>query len=357
MLTERLKKTFLDLIKIESVYPNEDKVIKYVSSRLKSAKANFREDSFRNLIIKIPGSGEPVLFNTHIDIPEPTPNLGYLEEGNLIKSDGSGILGADPKSGLAILIELIVEILEQKPKSHLPVEIVLTRGEEVGLFGAINLDYSLLKSKMGIILDDDGPVTQAVIQAPAYVRVDATFSGKTAHPRDYKVGINALSAAAEAILAIPPGQSTEGVLWNIGFLNSGTARNSIPGQATLRGELRSHNTDLAVSEGERIKNTYEQICKKHQAGCQVDKKLEFEGFRLESTHRLLKKMNVVYKKMQLYPNYYTSFGGSDANIFNSHGIASVPIGAGYFNAHQYSEYVNLEDMVTIFFFLMKFIKN
>lgn len=355
MIKGRLQKTFLDLISIPEVYPNEERIIKYINSRLKKVKANFFEDSFRNVIVKIPGKGAPIMLCTHLDIPEPIEQLGYLVEGDLIKSDGSGILGADPKTGLAVLIEFIEDILAQKQDSHLPVELVFTRGEETGLFGARNLDYSRLEAKVGLVLDQDGPVTEVVIQAPAFVGFDSIFKGKTAHPRDPQEGINSLTAAAEAIMTIPPGYSTRGVTWNIGFLNSGTARNSIPGLTELKAELRSFNTKLVISEAKRIERTYQEICDKHHVSLELDWELEFEGYKLESNHPLFKRLEKTYSELNLVPNYFPTFGGSDANIFNAHGIVSVPIGSGYYNAHQYTEYANLKDMEEILKFLTVFV--
>jgi len=44
-------------------------------------------------------------------------------------------------------------------------EVLLTRGEEAGLFGARYAEYAKLRSKIGLVLDEDGPVTQ-VVAAP-----------------------------------------------------------------------------------------------------------------------------------------------------------------------------------------------
>lgn len=357
MLKEKLKKTFLDLIKINEVYPKEKEIIKYTQNRLRDEGISCLKDSFRNLIIKIPGKGDPVMLSTHLDIPESAPNTKYKIKKDIIISDGSSILGADPKTGLAILIEFLIYLAKTDRKSHLPVEVVFTRGEETGLLGAKALDYSLIKSKLGLVLDEDGPVTSVVTQAPSFVGIDAKIVGKAAHPRNPKDGVNALQSAIEAIYEVPLGYSTEGVTWNVGMLSSGTARNTIPGTATLNAELRSYDTNLVVSEGKRIEKIFQQSCQKYGAKCEFDQELELEGYKLETNHPLFKKLERTFAKMDLKPNYYSTFGGSDANVFNQHGIVSVPIGSGYYNAHQYTEYANLKDMVEIFKFLGVFVSK
>lgn len=355
-LKQRLRSTLLELFAFNELYPDEKAVIDYTIKRLSAHGYVCELDSFRNIIIRLEGVGEPVLFSTHLDIPEAAPNVQFTEEGDIIRSTGSSILGVDPKTGLAILIEFLINEAEKSENERLPVEVLLTRGEETGLFGARNADYHLLKAKTGLVLDEDGPVTQVVVRAPAFVRFDAEFQGKIVHPREPENGINALQAACGAMQSIPWGYSAPGVTWNIGLLNSGTARNSVPGSVKLKAELRSYDTALAVAEGERIAASYAHEAEKIGAKCVVDKELEFEGYKLDQDHPLFVRLEKTFATMNLKPNYFETFGGSDANIFNAKGIRCVPIGSGYYNAHQYTEYADLGVMEEITHFLEKFIR-
>lgn len=354
-LQARLRKTFLELIAINEIYPHENEVISYTQKRLDEAGVKYEMDNFRNMIARVEGMGEPIMVSTHFDIPEPAPKINIIERGDIIKADGTSILGADPKSGLAIIIELLIELQKRDPKTHAPVEAVITRGEETGLYGALNLDYSKVRAKMGVILDEDGPVTQVVTQAPAFVRIDAKFIGKIVHPREPEKGVNALQTAAEAMMKIPAGYSTEGVTWNIGKFSAGTARNSVPGSAELIAEMRSYSTELVVNEAKRVEKTWHEVAKKYGAKLEFNSKLEFEGYKLEKNHKLFELLAKTFTNMQLKPNYFKTFGGTDANIFNAHGIMSVPLGSGYYNAHEYTEYINLKEMEEILHFLEKFL--
>lgn len=350
-----LRQTFIDLMKINEIYPNEKEVIDYTTRRLSDAGVRWQLDSFQNIIVKVPGTGEAIMLSTHLDIPEPAPQINFLEEGDTIKSDGKSILGADPKTGLAILIEFLIEMNTKDHSTHAPIEAILTRGEETGLHGAINCDYPLISAKMGMVLDEDGPVTQVVTRAPAFIKIDAEFVGKIVHPREPELGINALQMACEALMSLSWGYSTKGVTWNVGMFEAGTARNSVPGSAKLKAELRSFDTALVVSEGERIVKVFNDVAEKYKAKCIVDKQLEFEGYNLEKDHPLFSRLERTFSEMNLKPNYFETFGGSDANIFNAKGIRSVPIGSGYYNAHQYTEEAHIDDMLQICEFLEKFL--
>ncbi|MDZ7611799.1 MAG: M20/M25/M40 family metallo-hydrolase [Candidatus Moranbacteria bacterium] len=357
-IKNRLKKTFLEMINISEVYPEENKIVSYLMNRLKENDIEIQKDSFGNLIAKVSGKekGTPLLLNTHMDIPEPNPNVKYSQRKDVIKSSGENILGADPKSGLAIIVEFLVDYASDKSNNKRAIEAVFTRGEEAGLRGAINLDYSLLDSIEGVVLDEDGPVTQVVSQAPCFVKFDAQFTGKAVHPREPENGVNALQVASEAISSVNWGYSHNEVTWNIGILKSGTARNTVPGKAELEAELRSFNTRLAQKEGERIEKIFKNTAKKHGASCQVQKELFFEGYKLSQQRGIIKKMEKVYNEMDLKPNFFATFGGSDANVINSHGINVATLGSGYHNAHQHNEYVDLSEMEQIYWFLKRLAK-
>ncbi len=349
-----LQNTFVELMHIDEIYPNEDKVISYTMQRLEQAGVSCELDSFRNIVAKIPGIGEPVMLSSHLDIPEPLPNPDYTINGDVIRSNGTGILGADPKTGLAILIEFLAHMVNQDHSTHAPIEALLTRGEETGLYGALNADYSKITAKIGLVLDEDGPVTQVVTQAPAFVRIDATCIGKVVHPREPELGVNALHTMCDALMKLPWGYSTEGVTWNVGMFQSGTARNSVPGTATIKAELRSYDTAKVVAEGERVEKTLRETAIAHGAEMEIERVMEFEGYNLTKDHTLFTRLEKTFATMQLAPNYFQTFGGSDANVFNAKGIRCVPIGSGYYNAHQYTEEAHMDDMLQISDFLTIF---
>ncbi|CAN5621989.1 M20/M25/M40 family metallo-hydrolase [soil metagenome] len=351
---ERLLNTLVETLKIDNEHPDESEITDYIRRRLARAGVPCELDEFGNIIARTEGVGDPILLSTHMDIPEPVPNLGYIIEGDIIKSDGKGILGVDPKSGLAILIELLCELGARKQTAYAPLEVVITRGEEKGLIGARNLDYSLVKAKIGLVLDEDGPVNSVVIAAPACVYVDAAFTGKAAHPREPELGYNALQAATQAFSALPWGFTDEGVMWNIGKFEAGTARNTVPGAAKFHGELRSHDDKLVASEAERIATTLKKEAAQHNVECTVDLIVDTEGYKHEKDVEIIQRLDRTYKNLNIEPNYYSTLGRSDANIFNAHGINTAAIGSGYYNAHQYSEYADLRDMEDIYEFVKEF---
>jgi tripeptide aminopeptidase len=94
------------------------------------------------------------------------PELSFFKGHTLIHTDGTTLLGADDKAGIA---ELLVA-LRHAPR-HPPLELVFTREEEKGLIGSRNLDYSLLTARRGYVLDMDA-MDAVVIGCPTKINLD-----------------------------------------------------------------------------------------------------------------------------------------------------------------------------------------
>src|SRR3989344_1367209 len=138
---DRLIETFIELVKIDSPSGEEDNMAKEMGKRLGELGGRVEEDSYGNVIAKFDGVGEPLMLNAHLDTVEPGRGIKPKVGREKIETDGTTILGGDDKAGLAIILEALTTIKEKKIK-HVPLEVVLTRGEEAGLLGAVNLYYS-----------------------------------------------------------------------------------------------------------------------------------------------------------------------------------------------------------------------
>src|SRR5699024_949554 len=135
-----------------------------------------------NLICTLPAKQKatPIYFTSHMDTVFPGKGVKPIVEENLIKSDGTTILGADDKAGLATMIEAI-RCLKEQNLPHGQIQFVITVGEESGLVGAKALDPALIEAKFGYALDSDGPVGDIVVAAPTQMKLLAKVKGKTAH--------------------------------------------------------------------------------------------------------------------------------------------------------------------------------
>ncbi len=342
---DRLIQTFLDLVAIDSPSGDEQQIAEAVTKQLEALGATVQCDAYGNVVGKIPGKGDYFLLNAHLDTVEPGRGIKPIREGDRFISDGSTILGADPKSGVAIILETVTSIVEDK-KEHPPIEIVFTLGEENGLMGAINMDYSLVSAKHGLTFDGGGSCAEVHTAAPGYTKVDAVVTGKSAHAgSEPERGISAIRIASEIISKLPLGRIDEETTTNIGIISGGAARNAIPETVEIKGEIRSRDAKKLEDLTSVFQKTFDDVLLQH-SGAQLQLTLEqqFAPYLFNEHHAFITHLKEAYAAMELTPIFAPSGGATDVNIFHTHGIEAVVVGTGMYNCHTTKEYLEIEEM-------------
>lgn len=342
---KRLIKTFLDLVKIDSPSGEEEKVAKELVKRLKALGVKVHRDSFGNVIGKLAGRGEPIMLNAHMDTVEPGRGIKPVIEGDIIKSDGTTVLGADPKAGVSAILEALTSIKEEGSK-HVPIDVAFTREEETSLGGAINLDYSLISAKRGVTFDGEKELHNIDISSPGYNSVNVTVVGRGAHAgAEPEKGISAIQIASEIISNLNLGRIDEETTANIGLIEGGSARNAVPEKAHFKGEIRSRNKRKLEKHTQHFKEVFNKVMLKYKdARIELDITKEFDAYLFDENHRVIKLITQIFKEMNLTPNLQHSGGGTDVNIFHTHGIEAVVVGTGDYEAHTTREYVVIPQM-------------
>ena len=352
---ERLIQTFLDLVQIDSPSTYEKEVAAFAAHKLEKLGANVAFDSFGNIIASIEGSGEPFMVNSHLDTVEPGRGIKPKVEGNKIISDGSTILGADAKAGVAIILESLASLAEDK-KANVPLEIVLTLQEEIGLIGSKNLDFSMIQSKRGITFDGEEFASQVMIGGPGYNQIAITVHGKSAHAGTPEKGVSAISIAAELLTKLHVGRIDAATTANIGLISGGSAVNTVPEEVTLLGEIRSRELSKLEEHTEGFRQAVAAVQASHQdATIDLQVKREFDPYMLEKTNPTIVLIEKVLRQLHLEPQYYVTGGGTDVNIFQKHGIQAVCVGIGGVDMHTKREYVNIPAMTQATEFFEKLI--
>ncbi|HBV96869.1 MAG: peptidase M20 [Peptococcaceae bacterium BICA1-7] len=365
---ERMVNEFLELVKIDSVSGFERKIADTLKLKLEELGMVVYEDDAGskintqagNLIARLPatgGSGAPLLLCAHMDTVEPGRGVKPVLEGDLIKSSGDTVLGADDKAGIAIIFEAVRVIKENQVK-HGGLEVVLTVFEEGGLLGAANIDREKIESKIGFILDSDGPPGSIVTQAPTQDRISITVKGKSAHAGICpEKGISAIEVAAKAIAGMKLGRIDGETTANIGVISGGKATNIVPDTVFIQGETRS-------LDGARVKKQTGEIIDKareaaEQFGAQLDIKVEnlYREFNIDKDERVVKIAAEAARSISLEPRLLSTGGGSDANMFNEKGISTVVLGIAMQNVHTTGEYIKIDDLVMGSKYIVEIVKS
>ena len=238
----RLLATFLALVRIESPSGREDELAHHLMGALSDLGLEATRDGAGNVLGRWDGRGRgaPFLLGAHMDTVTPCENVAPVVEGGIVRAGGDTILGADDKSGIAQILEMIA-VVEERGLSHPPIEALFTAGEEVGLRGAKGLNIGELRASWAVILDHD-QIDEIVVCAPSHDQLRAVVHGKAAHagakPED---GVNAILIAAEAVAAMPLGRIDAQTTANVGMIQGGGATNVVPALVELSGEARSRS--------------------------------------------------------------------------------------------------------------------
>ena len=372
---QRIIDEFTRQAAIESPSFKEGAMSAYLKQRFADLATEIVEDGAgaavgsqsNNLIFRIPGkkAGEPLLLSGHMDTVGPTEGIEPILEEGVFRSAGNTVLGADDKAGLVEIIEAL-EVLREEQIDHVPLEVVITICEEVGLLGAKHLDASLLEARRGIALDTTD-IDHLIHKAPTANRFTIKVIGQAAHagvvPEN---GISAIQIAACAISRMPLGRIDAETTANIGVIEGGQATNIVPRQVILNGEVRSHDPQKLEARTQEIIGLLEEEVAKARiqvegreirAALEVDLHLDFPAMHVDLQAEILKLVTASAEQLDFPLTIKAAGGGSDANILNGYGIETVILGTGMNKVHSVDEEVRVDDMIRVSELLVQIIRN
>lgn len=354
---ERLANNFLASLEFESESGSERMMAQMVAARLQGIGLPMRTDVAGNVVAVMPGIGGACLICSHLDTVTSTRGIKVLVQNGIVSTDGLTILGADDKAGVAAILE-VVECLHETGADHRTLELVFTVGEERGLLGAKALDYGQITAREGICLDSSGPVGTIITQGPSQVMIDVTIHGRAAHAGiSPELGINAIVVASEAIAGMRLGRIDEETTSNVGVIHGGTASNIVPEKAEVKAEARSHSEAKLQAQTEHMKEAFEEAAARHGAKANVAVKPAYRGFKLDPDGSVVQRVVAAARSMGIDPLLKATGGGSDANVFNEHGIKTVNLGVGYENAHAPSERIALDELARVAALLLTVVRE
>jgi tripeptide aminopeptidase len=358
---ERMTETFVTLARIDSPSFEEREIAEHLIGQLRALGGDVMMDeagsavggNAGNVFARFAGTGRgpAVLLSAHMDTVSPGRGVRPVREGQRIRSDGSTILGADDKSGLAIILETLRTLREHK-LPHPPIEVVFTVCEEPGLMGAKALHLSRLAARDGLVLDS-GPASSLFVRGPAADRFEVTVKGRAAHAGVCpERGLSAIQVAADAIARMRLGRIDHETTANIGVIEGGTAVNIVPDRVTVRGEARSHDEEkLAAQSSHMLRCFHEATAARavRSGGETIQAEIEAKVTRDYNRMRLGDQAPVVQwvleaaRQTKATVTCESTGGGCDANIFNSHGLRIANLGTGMREIHTTGEYLLLEE--------------
>lgn len=363
----RLVDEFLELVKIDSLSGKERQMCDTLKRKLENMGYMPVEDdagektggNSGNIICTVKGnkSVPAILITAHMDTVVPGIGKKAIVDRDIIKTDGTTILGGDDASGIAIILETI-KLLKEENISHGDIHIVFTVAEEIGLLGAKNLDYSKIHAKYGFILDSDGRVGCAAVKAPSHNKINVVIKGKAAHAgMEPENGISAFSIMSHAIANMKLGRIDEETTANIGIIHGGTATNIVCDRVEIEGEARSRQQDKLQAQTEHMRQCFEQATEKFGGQVEFNYEVEYPAFNIPLDSEIINIMKSAATDCGIEFEAVVTGGGSDTNVINSKGIEAVDLSIGMTNVHSVNEQISIKDMTDAVTYLIAIIQN
>jgi len=343
---DRLVNEFCSLVKIPSESPNDHEFINHLEGLFNKLGGEAKKDSYGNLIVKFAAknskSTTPIAFTAHADTVSPGTGVEPVVEGGRVRSKGDTILGADDKSAIAQIMEMI-----RVTEKHPPIEIIITRCEESGSYGSLNLDYSRVRSKIAYVMDMNMP-EEIIVGGPTLVAFNVTYKGKSAHAGAFpEKGISAILAASKAVTMLRLGKLDEDTSANVGVFHGGEVRNGVPANAKILAECRCLKHEKALALADEMEKIFRKASDEVGTEVTIEREILLKAYFVEEKAPAVQAAVTALKKNGVKPVVKIIRGGTDATTLNAHGIVSVALGVGCREIHTCDEYAIIDEMVTM----------
>jgi tripeptide aminopeptidase len=286
------------------------------------------------------------------------PDLLNLKGKTLVTSDGTTLLGADDKAGVAVIMEAAAQLLARPELPHGPIRICFTCDEEIG-HGVDHLDLQKLGAVAGYTLDGGG---QGEIDGETFSADLAvvTIRGVNIHPAIAKGRmVNALRLAGLFLDRLPRlTQSPETTAEREGFLHPYRIDGGVA-EATLRILLRDFETPRLAERAELLRAIAGTITAEYpQASIEVMVTPQYRNMAegLAKEPRALAFAQEAMRRAGLEPKLTSVRGGTDGSRLTELGLPTPNLSTGEHNLHSPLEWTCVEEMATAVCVLLELAK-
>ena len=337
---------FLELAAISSPPGEEDAVAAVVVRYLRGLGLEPEEDGFGNVYVRLEptADGTPLFFCAHLDTVPPSGELRPVVEDGVIRNAGGTILGGDNKAAVVQMLEAARHVLAGNVP-HAGIELLFTRQEEIGLYGAAAFDHTRLRARLGFVYDQEGAIGTVILGAPFAQGLEIAFHGQAAHagmaPEE---GRSAIQAAAKAIADFRLGRVDEVTTANVGIIRGGTAGNIVPDSCSFVAEARSHDEGKLGDLVQEMLDSCAFAASETECELQSELRKSYRGYRFAKSDDVIRLAAAALTSCGHEVRYALSGGAADANVFNERGLACVNLTSGVHDFHSPNERIAVEDL-------------
>jgi tripeptide aminopeptidase len=289
---------------------------------------------------ELPLPGDPAQVLTPQDMPLLEEHVGH----ELVTSDGTTLLGADDKAGVAEIMAAAAYLVRNPELPHARLRVGFTPDEEIGRgtdyfdiskFGA-DVAYTLDGARRGEVEDETFSAAKATV----------TFRGRSAHTGTAKgVMLNAVKAAADFVVALPRDrlspETTEG---REGFVHPDEIAGNVE-EVILVVNLRDFDDDRLEEYAELVNRAAEEAAVGLGVTVEVDIRRQYSNMkRFIDDPRIVEAAEEAVRRAGMEPKREIIRGGTDGSRLSEKGLPCPNLSTGGHDYHSRREWICVADM-------------
>ncbi|MEO2051350.1 MAG: peptidase T [Allomuricauda sp.] len=291
--------------------------------------------------------GGDIMLNKQKNIvlsPDYFEDLLQYKGQTLITTDGTTLLGADDKAGIAEIITAMEYLIQHPEIKHGKIRVAFTPDEEIGR-GAHKFDVEKFGAEWAYTIDGS-QVGELEYENFNAAKAVVTVTGKSVHPGYAKNKmVNAIGLANEFLSLLPPREVPEHTSGIEGFFHVHKIKGEIE-KTTLELIIRDHDATHFEARKSLIQDIADKMNQKHGDYVQVEIEDQYRNMRekVEPLFHIVEIAEEAMESLGIEPIIKPIRGGTDGSQLSFMGLPCPNIFAGGHNFHGKYEYVPLESM-------------
>ncbi|MHC4879085.1 MAG: peptidase T [Planctomycetota bacterium] len=285
--------------------------------------------------------------------------LKTLVGGTIVTTDGTTLLGADDKAGVAAIMAAASRLMADSSIPRGPVRLVFTCDEEIGR-GVDKVDIDGLNAVCGYTLDGEG-VGKVDCETFSADLAVVTVEGINTHPSEGKDRmVNSLRIISQFIARLPTDHlSPETTDGRDGFMHPYVLEGGVA-RATTKIILREFDTEKLADQAALLGSIADDLRAEHPKAkitVEIRKQYRNLGDGLKSEPRALPKAEAAMKACGITPELSIIRGGTDGSILTERGLPTPNLSTGEHNPHSPLEWTSKEELETAVSVLVELVRG
>ncbi|MCM3733648.1 peptidase T [Fictibacillus nanhaiensis] len=293
--------------------------------------------------------GDTIILNKdlHIELsPKDFPSLKDYKGHTLITTDGTTLLGADNKAGIAEIMTAMKYLIEQPEIKHGKIRVAFTPDEEIGR-GPHKFDVAAFGAKFAYTMDG-GPLGELEYESFNAADAKIRILGKNIHPGSAKGKmINSAKIAMELQSKLPADEAPEYTEGYEGFYHLIGLKGDVE-QTDMRYIIRDHDKNIFAKRKSTMQAIIDELREKYGKDNIL---LEMEDTyynmkeKIEPVKEIVDLAYKAMKKLEIEPIIKPIRGGTDGSQLSYMGLPTPNIFTGGENYHGRHEYISVDNMI------------